>query len=124
MASDSDYWSLVSSLPDASFIVVMEDENTSNNLIQTYDEHNIPKCWLDDFCMGYAIELKQIALKAEINERLKNACKINFLYMIDSSSKAIWTNFTESEKLAILQNCKKGLRATIDSDGNLALSIE
>lgn len=124
MTSDSDYWSLISSLPSASFIVVIEDGQTSKRLIQTYEEHKIPYCWLDDFCMGRAMELKQLALKSEINNRLKSMCKINFAYMIENSSRAIWTTFSESEKIEILKSCKKGLRASIDSDGNLALSIE
>lgn len=124
MTSDSDYWSLISSLPNASFIAVIEDEHTSKKLIETYEEHKIPYIWLDDFCMGRAIELKQLALKAEMNNRLKNMCKINFASMIENSSRAIWTTFSESEKIEILKSCKKGLRASIDSDGNLALSIE
>lgn len=124
LSSDSDYWSLISAMPDARFLVVLEEDHTSEKMLDALESSQIPYCWLNDFCIGFAQELKERALKTEVARRLESACRINLPNMIDSASATIWAHFTDTEKSQILNDYRQSLRAEMDGQGNITLVLD
>lgn len=52
LSSDSDFWGLISSLPQASFLVMIENEKCGADIKAALEEGGIFYCSLDDFCTG------------------------------------------------------------------------
>ena len=49
VSSDSDYWGLISSLPDAHFLVMIEREKCGPDMKEALADSGIFYCYLDDF---------------------------------------------------------------------------
>lgn len=67
-SSDSDFWGLISSLPEANFLVMYEYSKCGNPIKEALEEHDILNCAMDDFCTGNATDLK----KAVLIDKLKS----------------------------------------------------
>ena len=65
VSSDSDYWGLISSLPDARFLMMIEHEKSGPDLKAALVNTGIFYCYIDDFYSGNAEELKFGALIKE-----------------------------------------------------------
>ena len=50
VSSDSDYWGLISSLPDARFLVMYEYDKCGYEIRKALEEKQIFSCSIDDFC--------------------------------------------------------------------------
>ena len=77
LSSDSDYWGLISSLPNAEFLVVIEYGKCGQAIKETLENHNIYYCSLDDFCTGNIEELKKAVLIGELKKYLPEIVKYN-----------------------------------------------
>ena len=62
VSSDSDYWGLISSLPDARFLVMIEREKCGPDMKAALAESGIFYCYLDDFYSGNSEDIKKNAL--------------------------------------------------------------
>ena len=71
-SSDSDYWGLISSLPNADFLVMYEYNKCGSAIKQALDTRGIYYCSIDDFCSGNIEVFKNSVLldllKSRINE--------------------------------------------------------
>lgn len=61
-SSDSDFWGLVSSLPNARFLVLNESTKTSFAILQVLKENHIQYCFMDGFAQAEAQEYKEEVL--------------------------------------------------------------
>ena len=66
VSSDSDYWGLISSLPDAKFLVMAEHEKCGPDIRQALSEKGIFYCFIDDFYSGNSQDIKLTALMKEM----------------------------------------------------------
>lgn len=71
-SSDSDYWGLISSLPEAKFLLMVEHEKTGFGIREALQENNIYYCYLDRFCSGNIEDLKKTVLINELKNNLPN----------------------------------------------------
>ena len=62
VSSDSDYWGLISSLPDAHFLVMIEREKCGPDMKEALADSGIFYCYLDDFYSGNSEDIKKNAL--------------------------------------------------------------
>lgn len=60
VSSDSDYWGLISSLPDAHFLVMIEREKCGPDMKEALADSGIFYCYLDDFYSGNLRTLQKI----------------------------------------------------------------
>jgi hypothetical protein len=72
VSSDSDFWGLISSLPDAKFLVMYEYTKCGEAIKQALTEHDIYYCAIDDFCTAGNEELKKAVLFAELKKHFPN----------------------------------------------------
>lgn len=71
VASDSDYWGIMSALPNAQFYCVTENEKLGKAMCELLDTHGIAHCTLDDFSTAEADKLKEKVLLIALEEELK-----------------------------------------------------
>ncbi len=68
VSSDSDFWGLLSSMPNVRFLVMIEHENCGPNLKNALVNAGIFDCYIDDFYSGNTEELKLNALFKEMHQ--------------------------------------------------------
>ncbi len=74
-SSDSDFWSLVKNLENASFLFLIEKDITSKAVIDKYSQNNVPYCVIDDFAQDVVQEYKNLALYKKLLELIKKISK-------------------------------------------------
>lgn len=65
-SSDSDYYGLIESLPEANFLVMYEYEKCGSAIKEALSQHGIYYCAIDDFCSAATEELKRSVLFSEL----------------------------------------------------------
>jgi uncharacterized LabA/DUF88 family protein len=69
-SSDSDFWGLISSLPEARFLVVYEYEKCGHSIKEALDKQKIFHCAMDDFYAENAKQLQHVVLKKALERYL------------------------------------------------------
>lgn len=124
VSSDSDYWALISSLPKAHFLVMVEHDKCGPDLKNALAEHGIFYCYLDDFYSGDSEDLKQKALFREMAIYLEQAIHLNLNTMLDEALHATRVNMTPAERKQFYNKHLKPLQMNISEDGDVTLAIK
>ena len=98
VSSDSDYWGLISSLPDARFLMMIEHEKSGPDLKAALVNTDIFYCYIDDFYSGNADELKFGALIKEMYRYIDSAVHLNVNEMFSAALKATRIEMSDAEK--------------------------
>lgn len=98
ISSDSDYWGLISSLPEARFLVMVEREKCSHAMKQALAESGIFYCYIDDFYSGNADGIKMSALFKEMYRYLDHSIHLNVNDMFAEALRITRLTMTEAEK--------------------------
>lgn len=120
VSSDSDYWGVISSLPEAKFMVVFEDLKASNVSLNNLLNNNILACSLDEFYSGSTDKLKEDVLLKTANKRL-DSISFNCKDLLNEIYTSVRINASEEEKEAFYNKYLKGIKVTIDSEGNFKI---
>ena len=124
VSSDSDYWALISSLPKARFLVMIEHDQCGPDLKNALAEHGIFYCYLDDFYSGDSEDLKQKALFREMAIYLEQAVHLNLYEMLDQALYTTRINMTDAERKQFYDRHLKPLQMSITDKGDVTLSIK
>ena len=68
-SSDSDFFGLIQSLPQANFLVMYEREKCGTAIKQALEINGIYYCAIDDFCTYETSDLKRVVLLSELKEQ-------------------------------------------------------
>lgn len=71
VSSDSDFWGLIRSLPNARFLVLNESHKTSNAIIEKLDEHLIKHCFMDRFAKDKVQQFKNTVLYKGLHQKIE-----------------------------------------------------
>ena len=123
VSSDSDYWGLISSLPEAKFLVMIEREKCGPDMKSALANSGIFYCYIDDFYTGDGEELKKNALFNELYKTLDDALKLNVYDMLDAALTATRINMTAAAKRQFFEKHIKPMRLVIDEAGNASLEL-
>lgn len=66
VSSDSDFWGLIKSLPEADFLVMYENNKCGTAIKEALSSHGIYYCSIDDFCSAGTEDMKRSVLFAEL----------------------------------------------------------
>lgn len=124
VSSDSDYWALISSLPKARFLVMVEHDKCGPDLKAALAEHGIFYCYLDDFYSGNSEELKTQALFREMHLYMERAVRLNLNAMFDEALRATRIDMTAAERQRFYSRYLKTIQLVIDDDGDVSLAIK
>lgn len=123
VSSDSDYWGLISSLPEAKFLVMIEREKCGPDMKAALANSGIFYCYIDDFYTGDGEDLKKNALFNELYKALDDALKLNVNDMFESALTATRINMSAAAKRQFFEKHIKPMKLVIDEDGNASLEL-
>lgn len=123
LSSDSDYWGLISSLPEADFLVMIEYSKCGHAIQQALEEHSIYYCSLDDFCSGYIDELKRTVLIQELKKYLPDITQYNGKELAHTLFAQARIEADETEIVNFYEKYIKTIRLKIDADGNFRIEL-
>lgn len=124
VSSDSDYWGLISSLPDARFLMMIEHEKSGPDLKAALVNTGIFYCYIDDFYSGNAEELKFGALIKEMYRYIDSTVHLNVNDMFTAALKATRIEMSEAEKKQFMAQHIKTMQMSIAPDGEVVLSFK
>ena len=124
VSSDSDFWGLITSLPNAKFLVMYEYENCGKAIKSALEEHDIYYCAIDDFCSGNVDGFKRAVLLGLLQKYLPDILYLNGKSLVEHLYEEAWISGTESEKKAFYERYVKTLTLKIDKDGNFTVEVK
>lgn len=123
VSSDSDYWGLISSLPDARFLVMIEREKCGPDMKAAMANSGIFYCYIDDFYSGNSEDIKKNALFNELYRYLDNAITLNVNDMLNAAITATRITMTPAEKHQFFEKHIKRMSLVIDENGDVSVQL-
>lgn len=123
-SSDSDYWGLISSLPEAKFLVMIEREKCGPDLKAALANSGIFYCYIDDFYTGDGEALKQNAIFSEIHRVLNDTLKLNINDMLEAALTATRIEMTPSAQRQFIEKHIRPMKLAIDEHGNVLFELK
>jgi len=124
VSSDSDYWGLISSIPEANFLVMVEHVKMGADMKNALFNSGIFYCFIDDFYSGNANEIKVNALKREVRRYLEQSVRLNVNLMMESAYRATRIDMSATEKKQFYDKYIKPMYIEIDEAGNLLILLK
>lgn len=123
VSSDSDYWGLISALPEARFLVMAEYGSFATDMRRKLEESGISYCYIDDFCTGNAGELRTAALLGEMERYLAQQVSFNINDMMRFALVNARVVLTQDEYRQFCDRHLKNIQVKVDGEGQLSLEI-
>lgn len=123
VSSDSDYWGLISALPDAHFLVMIEREKCGPDMKTALATSGIFYCFLDDFYSGDNEEIIVNALVLETRKYLDFTVKFNVKDLMSHILQATRVTLSEEEKKQFYDKYIKSMRLAIDDNGDVHVEL-
>lgn len=124
LSSDSDYWALISSMPEAEFLVVIEYSKCGQVIKQALDNNGIYYCSLDDFYTGNIDDLKRTVLLNELKEFLPNLLQYNGKELARLGYERAKIEADENEINIFYNKYIKTIKLNVDNNGNFSFSTK
>lgn len=124
VSSDSDYWGLISSLPAARFLVMIESEKCGPDLKNALMNAGITYCYIDDFYSGNAEDIKLGALFQEMYRYMDRAVCLNIYDMFDDALRGARIEMSPSEQSRFVDKYLKTIQMSISENGDVILDFK
>lgn len=124
-SSDSDFISLVRSLPDVNFLWLVENSKVSDATLNELVRSNVPVCHLDEFNDGgIAYKFQKDALLDKCQEFLaKQFTSFNLDAMLEYALLNTRIQMGSKDRQSFKKKFLETIRASIDASGNLCLKF-
>ena len=123
VSSDSDYFGLLSALPEAHFLVVMEREHCSKNLQEVLKHQHITNCFMDDFPLEEGDELKEQVVLREVKKVLMKDFDHNLNQILTEVDAGIRAELSPAALKDIRSRIVKNIRIEVDEDGEMKIEL-
>lgn len=123
VSSDSDYWGLISALPDAHFLVMIEHEKCGPDMKSALASTGIFYCFIDDFYSGDNEDIIINALVRETRRYLDFTVKFNVKDLMSHILQATRVNLSEEEKKQFYDKYLKSMRLAIEDNGDVRVEL-
>ncbi|MBQ7918641.1 MAG: NYN domain-containing protein [Lachnospiraceae bacterium] len=123
-SSDSDFWGLISSIPEARFLVMYEYRKCGNAIKEALSSRSIFHCAMDDFYMENAGELQRIVLKKVLQYYLPDIVGKDGWELTKQIYSDAYIVATENEMKRFYEKYIRHLRLRIGDDGKFYVAIE
>lgn len=114
-SSDSDFWGLISALPQVKFYVLVESEKCGPNIKQTLDDKGYSYCYIDNFCTGNSDKIKMHVLLDYFRDTLDANVNLNVKDIMREALEDTRANLSEAEKKQFYERYIKPMKLVIDS---------
>ena len=123
VASDSDYYGVVSSLTDARFLLMIEREKSSVDLRQALSGNGIFYCFTEDFYQGNVEMLKKAAIMMELRRCVDEYVDFNAKEMLRQALSNIRLKMTAEEEDGFYRKVVKPMSLRIADDGTVSVEF-
>ena len=123
VSSDSDYWGLISAMPEAHFLVLVEDEKCSPAVKKAMVDAGITYCYTDDFCTGNSDEIRIQAVLNEVKRALDSEVQFNIQGILSEAYRLTRANLSTAEKEQFYARYIKPMRLAVDAEGNVSVLL-
>ena len=123
VSSDSDYWGLIESLPNAHFLVMYEYEKIGTAIKSALTQHGIYYCAIDDFCSAATEDMKKAVLFAELEKHLPTLYGESPMELTQKLYEATRVTATKKEMENFCNRFVKTLKLKV-SDGKFVIEIQ
>ncbi len=123
VSSDSDFWGLIESLPNAHFLVMYEYEKCGTAIKSALTQHGIYYCAIDDFCTAATEDMKRAVLFAELEKHLPSLTGESPLELTQKLYEATRVTATKKEMENFCNRYVRTLKLKI-SDGKFVIEIQ
>lgn len=122
-SSDSDFWGLISSLPDANFLVMIEYSKCGPDIKNALIENGTYYCSIDDFCTGNIKNFKMAILHNELESRVKDLIEIDTNELLDNIFTTLRMDISEAEKQNFYKKYIQSMSLHINKDGIMKIRV-
>ena len=122
-SSDSDFWGLISSLPTAKFLVMIEYSKCGPDIKNALIENGTYYCAIDDFCTGNIKSFKLAVLHSELVSRVKDLVCIDTNEMLSDIFQTLRMDISEAEKQNFYKKYIQSMQLHIDKDGIMKIKV-
>lgn len=123
VSSDSDYWGLISALPEARFFAMMEKGKCGPDIKKCLLNNGMSYCYIDDFYSGNLEDIKTGALLKQVHKKLDFSIAFNVNDMLDEVIRDARIDMSEDEKHQFYNQYLKAMHLTIDEKGNVKVEL-
>ncbi len=123
-SSDSDYWSVVTSLPTAKFLFMIEHGKCGPDMKAALEEKGIFYCYIDEYHSAKSEKIMKDALHRELRRYIADNLYFNFRDMLDTAVLATRAPMTDAEKKQFFDKYIRPFQAGIDDYGNLQIVLK
>ncbi len=124
VSSDSDYWGLISSLPEARFLVMIERDNCGPDLKNALASAGIFYCYIDDFYSGNAEDIKYGALFKEMDRYISRMVRFNVNEMLTEALRTTRIEMGDAEKNRFMFQHIRTMQMSINEEGDVIFSFK
>jgi len=124
VSSDSDYWGLISSLPEARFLMMIERANCSHDLKTALVQAGIFYCYIDDFYAGNNEGIKNGALFQEMYRYIDKHVSFNVNDMLTEALRATRQEMTPLERAQFTSKYLKTMQMTVSDKGDVEFEFK
>lgn len=123
LSSDSDFWGMISMMPQIHFLVMLEHEKCSQAIKTALDNAEIQYCYLDTFCTANTGKMVASALMNEIQNALNVSLNVNLLDLLEQAYQSARASMSNMEKEKIFAQYLKKLQIIFAEDGRPVIQM-
>ena len=122
-SSDSDFWGLISSMPGANFLVMIEYSKCGPDIKNALIENGTYYCSIDDFCTGNIKNFKMAILHNELESRVKDLIEIDTNQLLDDIFTTLRMEISDAERQNFYKKYIQSMSLHIDKEGVMKIRV-
>ena len=123
LSSDSDYWALIETLPEARYIVMVESEKVGGAIKQALENSGVMYCYIDDFSTGNSSELKKSVVLSEVRRVLESNIVLNINQVLNDAYHITRVELSNAERKQLYDRYIKPMKLVIGPEGELYVRL-
>lgn len=124
-SSDSDFYGLISTLPEARFLVMVESDQVGTAYKSALTRDGVYFCYLDDFNTSTTETIRRGWIATEVVDGLNKKLKLNLDAALDAACASLFVELNPVEREAFLNKyLRDKLYLTVDAAGNLGVALK
>lgn len=123
LSSDSDYWALIETLPEARYIVMVEESKVGQAIKTALENAGVTYCYIDDFNTANNATLQLSVILSEVQQILAQSVQVNMKDVMADLYQRLHIDLSTAEKDQIYNRYIRPMRLVLDPEGNVAIEL-
>ena len=124
LSSDSDFWGVISSLPDADFLVMVEEGKCGPDIQTTLENDGTYYCFMDDFCTGNIKSFKNAMFVSALKEEVEGLISLDTKELCDGIIRNLRMEISPTERINYYNKYIRRMRLDIDDKGIMKIKVQ